>query len=146
MTAFWRYGPGPSTDASQPARAVLDADVSEADFQAAVVELAMWRGWRVHAERPARTSKGWRTPIQGDTGFVDLVLARRRPSKAIPELGNYDSGLDPYVRILFIELKSARGVMSDDQSLWLLALMGVPGVEYFCWRPAAWPEIEVTLR
>ena len=127
MTAFWRYGPGPSTDASQPARAVLDADVSEADFQAAVVELAMWRGWRVHAERPARTSKGWRTPVQGDVGYPDITLCRPP-------------------RLIHAELKSQHGVMGDNQLLWREVLMGVPGVEYYLWRPAAFPEIEATLR
>ena len=84
----------------------------------------MWRGWRVHAERPARTSKGWRTPVQGDPGFFDLVLARRG-------------------RVIFAELKSARGKLSAEQEAWLAELSGGP--ERYTWRPADFPAIEATL-
>ncbi len=49
---------------------------SETNFQLKVIQLARTGGWElVHAERAARTGKGWRTPIQGDRGFFDLVLS-----------------------------------------------------------------------
>lgn len=64
---------------------------TEAACQATIIEAARLHGWLVHAERPARTATGWRTAIQGDPGFPDLVLARdgvvlvvelkRRPNK-----------------------------------------------------------------
>lgn len=46
--------------ARAPARA--DLAVTEAQFQAAVVDLARLAGWRVAHFRPARTSHGWATP------------------------------------------------------------------------------------
>lgn len=42
----------------------------------ATVDLAMRCRWAVHHCRPARTARGYRTPIQGHKGFPDLVLAR----------------------------------------------------------------------
>jgi hypothetical protein len=42
-----------------------------------ILEAAAVTGWRATHFRPARTSRGWRTPLSGDTGFPDLVLARR---------------------------------------------------------------------
>ena len=99
--------------------------VTEADLLAAVIELALLRGWAVHHCRPARTSKGWRTPIKGTPGFVDLVLARDG-------------------RLLFVELKSARGKLSAGQEEWIKALR-LHGDLVFVWQPADWDEIERTL-
>lgn len=104
----------------------------ESGFQAAVIDLAQLRGWLVHHARPARTNDGWRTPISGNAGFPDLVLAR--------------SG-----RLVVAELKSARGVVSSFQQSWLDCLGAVSrasaGVaEVHVWRPADWDEIERTLR
>ena len=108
-------------------RATVIAAITERDFESSVIELAQWLCWMTHAERPARTKDGWRTAIRGNPGFVDLVLCRPP-------------------RLLLVELKSARGMWGDDQLRWRDVLMGVPGVEYFCWRPADWEEIEATLR
>uniref|UniRef100_A0A6H1ZEW9 Putative VRR-NUC domain-containing protein n=1 Tax=viral metagenome TaxID=1070528 RepID=A0A6H1ZEW9_9ZZZZ len=74
----------------------------EADFQNIVVQLAKTLGFMVHAERPARTKDGWRTPIQGDAGFPDVVLAH-------PVTGN----------IIILELKSAEGRVSLAQQAWI---------------------------
>jgi hypothetical protein len=51
--------------------------VTEADFQKVVIDLAHIFGWKVAHFRPAKTSKGWRTPVAADgAGFPDLVMAR----------------------------------------------------------------------
>ena len=90
---------------------------TEAEFQSAIVEYAQARGWLVHAQRPARSDKGWRTPIQGDPGFPDLVLAR--------------AGV-----VVIAELKSETGTVTSDQIRWGQAL------ESYLWHPSDWPMIE----
>lgn len=87
--------------------------MNEAEFQQAVIDIAKLRGWRVAHFRPARTAKGWRTPVQGHAGFPDLVLARRG-------------------RVLFIELKSDKGRITADQLAWAKEL----GEAFRVWRPA----------
>lgn len=99
--------------------------MNEAEFQSGVIEYARLRGWMVHAERPARTKSGWVTPIQGDAGWPDLVLTRGG-------------------RLLFIELKGARGKVSEAQAVWHSALR-LTGHPVLVWRPDDWPEIERVL-
>lgn len=76
---------------------------NETELQAQTIQLAMLNGWRVQHVRPAKTEKGWRTPIQGHRGAPDLLLAR---------------GGVAYCW----ELKSPGGKPTADQSLWLDAL------------------------
>ena len=77
--------------------------ITEAGLQRTILEAARWHGFRVCHFRPAQTKKGWRTPIEGDAGFPDLVLA-----------------LDGHV--LCYELKTQRGRLSEEQALWYSAL------------------------
>jgi hypothetical protein len=99
----------------------------EAAFLDSVLALARLRGWRCHHQRPAMTRHGWRSPISGDAGWPDLVMARPP-------------------RLVLAELKTARGRLSDDQRIWLELLAGCPGVEAHVWWPAQWAEIEAALR
>lgn len=101
--------------------------MTEAEFQSQVIDLARLFRWRVVAFRPARTAKGWRTPVQGDAGFPDLVLAGTR------------SGV---TRTLFVELKTDRGRLRPEQQAWAAAL----GPYWRCWRPVMWPDIVRELR
>jgi hypothetical protein len=90
--------------------------VTEAEFLGQVIELAHLLGWRVAHFRPAFTSRGWRTPVQGDgVGFPDLVLVGRG-------------------RIIAAELKRETGTASPDQLAWLAAFADA-GVPTFVWRP-----------
>jgi VRR-NUC domain len=101
---------------------------SEAAFTATVLELARVLGWRVVHFRPARTARGWRTPVQGDgAGFPDVVLVKPP-------------------RVIFAELKSDTGTVSPQQRAWLDALGRCPGVEAHVWRPRDLREIEASLR
>lgn len=95
--------------------------VRERDLQNAIVEFARLRGWLVHHARPARTQRGYRTPIQGDPGFPDLVLARAG-------------------ELVFIELKSARGRLSHDQKRWFSTLERA-GARIYLARPQNLDEI-----
>ncbi len=100
---------------------LLDRAMSEDDFLTAVLDLARLTGWMVHHCRPAQVRDGrWVTPIQGDAGFPDLILAR--PG-----------------RLIAAELKSARGRVTGGQAEWLDVLAAVGGpVEVRVWRPADW--------
>lgn len=103
-------------------------DELENQFQQAVIECAHLLGWQVAHFRPARTKHGWRTAVGADgKGFPDLVMVRRE-------------------RIVFAELKTKRGVLSDDQRRWQELLERAAPVEMFVWRPADWDQIQTVLR
>lgn len=110
---------------------VFHAHMTEAQLQDRVVDLAKARGWRVAHFRPARTKDGsWRTPVQGDKGFPDIVLARDG-------------------RVIFAELKSETGRLGEGQAEWLQNLEDGPDahdhVLVRLWRPSDWPEITEVL-
>lgn len=125
----------------------LAATMSEAELQAAIIDLAQLLGWRVHHSRPARMRDGsWRTPIAGDAGFFDLVMAK------------------PGEPLLLVELKSETGKQSEEQLAWVKAIGATLGLgvtthlgrsgrsgctfEFWLWRPSDWVSgaIERTLR
>lgn len=97
--------------------------ISEADLLDQVIEVAHLNHWLVAHFRPARTEKGWRTAVSADgKGFPDLVLSR---------------GKD----LLFVELKSNEGKLSQEQQEWLKALNQNLTVECHIWRPDDWDKI-----
>lgn len=82
----------------------IAVNMTEAELQRNIIDAAQKLGWHIHAERPGRTADSWRTPIQGDPGFPDLILIKGR-------------------RILAWELKSEKGKLTLEQEEWL---------RYFC--------------
>ncbi len=106
---------------SAPAE-VIALDLSEEDFKARVIDAATWHGWLVHHSRPARTARGWRTPVEGDAGLPDLVLAR--------------AGV-----VILAELKKRRAYPTPEQRRWLEQA----GPHARLWRPADWPAILIEL-
>ncbi|MEJ7719801.1 MAG: hypothetical protein WKF58_04890 [Ilumatobacteraceae bacterium] len=82
----------------------------EADCEDTIIEAARTLGYLVHAERPARSGRGWRTAIKGDAGFPDLVIAG-------------------HGRCFVVELKRHPRKATDEQLAWLTALRvaGVSG-------------------
>ena len=104
-----------TTKQPPPAAAKLPP-ITEAEFQSQVIQLARVYDWRVCHFRPARVRvRGrdtWRTPISGDAGFPDLILAR--------------DGV-----VIHAELKTDRGRVSNDQTDWLSAI----GSSAVVWRP-----------
>ena len=95
----------------------------ERELQSQVVQLARLLGWRVYHSRPAQYADGrWTTPITGDTGLPDLILCKPP-------------------RLIFAELKSEQGRLSDAQRQWLHALDHCPNVEVYVWRPSDWELI-----
>ena len=98
-------------------------DLSEADFQRRVMDAARAHGWRVAHFRPAMTQRGrWVTPMAGDTGFPDLVLAK--------------GGL-----VLLAELKTDTGRATPAQEAWLSAVGGHGRL----WRPKNWEAVLLDL-
>lgn len=88
----------------------------EAAFQSQVVQLAHTYGWLVQHTRPAKQGDRWLTPIQGDAGFPDLVLVHHKRG------------------IIFAELKSPSGPVSDAQYQWGRTIKEAGG-EWKLWRP-----------
>lgn len=91
--------------------------ITEKAFQATVRAYAEAMGWTCWT-----TWKSFHSPA----GEPDLRLIRQP-------------------RVLFVELKSAKGKLTDKQIEAMVLLQGCPGVEYYWWKPTDWPEIERVL-
>lgn len=102
-----------------PAAQNLARHMTEDDLLRSVLDLAAVYGWMRHHGRPARVEGGWRTAISGNAGFPDLVLAH------------------PTGRLIAVELKSQKGVVTTGQQQWLDTLTAA-GVQTYVWRPADW--------
>lgn len=97
--------------------ALLGPDPAEAEFQAAVVQIAERCGWAVyHVPDSRRATAG---------GFPDLLLRRGRV-------------------VLAAELKKRGGKPRPDQRAWLEAFEGC-GVRAFAWTPDSIDEIREVL-
>jgi len=97
--------------------------MNETQFLQRVIDTAKLYGWLVCHFRPARTERGWRTAVQGDSGFVDLVLARGG-------------------QVIHAELKVGTKKPRPDQVSWGHAI----GATYRLWYPDDWDDILVELR
>jgi hypothetical protein len=109
-------------------RVLPPTQMTEAELSDNVIELAHLFGWRVAHFRAARTAHGWRTPVAADgAGWPDLTMVRGG-------------------QLIFAELKSASGKLTDFQQIWLDELGKVGTAVVF--RPADWAsgEVERVLR
>ena len=103
------------------------AEVSEAEFQKAVISLAKLHRWRVMHTQPAQIRPGkWITPNTGNQGFPDLVMSH------------------PYRGTIFVELKTDKGVVSELQWDWINSLED-SGQEVYVWRPKDLEKISTRL-
>ena len=82
--------------------------ISEAQLQSTVVEILEWQGWLTYHTHDSRRS---------DPGFPDLVAVK----------GN---------RLMFLEFKSQKGKISDEQIEWLSRLSQAHGEVYLV-RPSS---------
>jgi hypothetical protein len=113
-----------------PAPRLPDVEMSEKNFQQAVIDYAQERGWKVAHFRKVRVSRGkgakqttyWETPVAADgKGFPDLVMLRE-------------------TKLVVFELKVGKNDATKEQLDWLSAFGGVAsywGVMY----PRDWPTI-----
>jgi len=98
---------------------------SEKDFQQAIYDLARYYHWRVAHFRAGMDRRGrWSTPMQGDTGFPDIVLCR--PGRAV------------YAEVKVEPL--SKGKLTPEQRAWLVTLHEA-GHEVFVWRPSYWWQV-----
>jgi hypothetical protein len=93
--------------------------ITEAQFTTQVIRLAQVYGWTVCHFRPAKTAKGYRTALQGDAGFPDIVAARNG-------------------RKIVAELKVGTRRATPEQLQWLAAW----GADAYLWYPRDWDQIE----
>lgn len=93
--------------------------MTEKQLQSAIVDCARLLGWRTYHTYDSRRS---------DPGFPDLTLARG-------------------TRLVFAELKSAKGRLSEAQAEWKAALE-LAGAPVYVWRPEDWLHggVETVLR
>lgn len=92
--------------------------LSEAQLRERVVVLAHAYGWKVFSLPISKT----RRPVKNASGYPDLTLAR-------------------YGRVLFIELKQEKGVLSEEQLRWMRELP-----DCFVIRPSNLPALDGMLR
>jgi Holliday junction resolvase-like predicted endonuclease len=95
----------------------VEPKLTERQFQARVVTYARIMGWRCFHHFDSRRS---------EAGWPDLVLIRRP-------------------RVVFVEVKSARGSLTDAQRE-CLGLLRSCKQEVYVARPSDWPALELLLR
>jgi hypothetical protein len=100
------------------ARAVLDAQITEKQFQQQVIDLARRYKWLVYHTHNSKHSA---------PGFPDLVMARDG-------------------ELVVVELKTERGKVTAAQQAWLDAFEASPTVYVAVWRPSMFKSIERVLR
>ncbi len=112
-------------------RLVIDAAITETEFQAQVVRAARMFRWMVsHMTLPQRS----------EPGVPDLLMVRP-PRVIFAELKSETGRLDARQRY-----SPRTGRALPNQKDWKDALEGCIGVEYFLWKPSNWDEIVEVLR
>jgi VRR-NUC domain-containing protein len=103
--------------------------LTEAQFMEQVAQLAELRGWSWAHFRPARTAKGWRTPVSGPLGkgWPDLFLIRHRDQK-----------------FMGVELKVDGGRQTSEQEEVEIQFV-LANIPFYVWRPTDWELIERVL-
>jgi hypothetical protein len=112
-----RYHAWYATGVDPGAATLAPVGTPEKRFQARVLQAAKEHGWLCYHTHDSRRSQ---------PGFPDLVLVR--PGA-----------------LLFAELKSATGKLTQEQVQWLSLLQSVPGVEAVVWRPGDWQTVQLRL-
>ena len=92
--------------------------LSEAEWQAQVIRLAISNGWQTHHHFDSRRSS---------PGWPDLALVH--PTRCL---------------FLLAEIKTETGRVKPEQEQWL-AWLTAAGVDARLWRPSDWDEVVATL-
>lgn len=99
--------------------------MTEDELVRAILEALRITGWRAVHYRPARTARGWRTPLSGDAGAPDIIAIH-------PDRG-----------VLLIEAKSDIGRLRPEQLEWrewaeAAATRYPESIRYVVARPRDW--------
>lgn len=98
--------------------------ISESDFLSTVLGMAKHLGWLRHHTWDSRIIPNDRDgDPMADVGFPDLVLVREG-------------------HLIFAELKTEGGVMSNEQMRWAIFLDFIPNAVSYLWRPSDLDEIQ----
>jgi predicted type IV restriction endonuclease len=100
-------------------------EFSEAQWQALVIRIAMYAGWKHYHPPDNRPNKNGKVQQNIVAGFPDLVLVKNE-------------------RLIFAELKKETGILSAAQKDWLSRLEKT-GAEVYVWRPSQQEEVEKIL-
>ena len=119
-----------SRDLSHSKRKMREAlEGTEAEWQRDFIDLCHWLGWKVAHFRPAQTTRGWRTAVQGDgKGFPDNVCLNVRQQRKV-----------------WVELKAEGKKLSPEQEEWRDWLL-VCGEEWYMFWPSQFDEAAEILR
>ena len=98
-------------------RSPVPSGWSEKEFQQELVDLARQQGWLVYHPYDSRRS---------EAGYPDLTMVHLRHG------------------VIWAELKTRDGKVTDAQSAWLTALQDA-GQRAYLWRPVDWPSIVAVL-
>lgn len=97
----------------------IGGHATEAECQSTIVAVAKRTGWLVHHARKARgLNETWRTHIQGDIGFPDLVLVHPKAH-----------------HVMIIELKRRPNTVPREQAEWIEALVRAGVMTRVVWVP-----------
>jgi Holliday junction resolvase len=99
------------------ARNVVDAAMSEAEYQAQIIALAVAQGWRVYHTHDSRRSHA---------GWPDLICVRGAV-------------------LLALEVKAEKGKATLEQEQWIAALKQVKYVDAAIVKPSNWNDVEKVL-
>lgn len=101
----------------------LQVPITEKDFQAQIIDGAHLLGYKAAHFRAAMNRRGgWMTPVAADgAGFPDLFLVRGE---------RWDSDAS---RLIFVEVKGAKGKLSEAQREWNSVLVRTKA-EVYTWR------------
>ncbi len=91
--------------------------IKEKDFRQQVITLAKICGWKHYFT--------W-TSIHSPRGMPDLILCRPP-------------------RLVFAELKTMKGQLSEYQAEWMDLLSDTPHCEVYLWKPDSWEVIQAVL-
>jgi len=91
---------------------------TETELREQIRDLANLFGWKFYFT--------W-TSMHSPRGMPDLILCRQP-------------------RLIFAELKTEKGIVSEHQQDWLDLLGECPGIEVYLWRPSDIEEIAEVLR